>query len=116
MIIENKYMKNWSTIAVGDSIFKALGDEAKVLEVGASGKTFLVSEWRKVITGNWMTTTSGWYHIEEAICNGWTLGEKEKDKVEEFDEWLADLYKSHPYLPYDEILAKIKELFDSNSA
>jgi hypothetical protein len=67
-------MKSWSTISVGDSIFDKDGDEAKVLEVGASGKTF-VKSWLKIHSKNWDTLVVGTFHIEQAIRLGWTLEE-----------------------------------------
>ena len=103
-------MKNWNDIKAGDSIFNTDGDEAKVLEVGASGKTFLRSWWEEGNDKDWETETWGWLHIERAKELGWTLGEAKKDKIQEFEEWLNS-YDEVDYYKYDEIIAKVKELF-----
>jgi len=111
-------MKNWNDIAVGDSIFNKDGDEAKVLEVGASGKTFLKSWWndgdRLVDHRDWEIGVDAWYHVERAKQLGWILGEAKKNAVQEFDEWLRG-YQAVGDIRKDKenIVAKVKELFDS---
>lgn len=57
----------WETLQVGDEIKIPYVGIAKVLEVGASGKTFLCSRF------NSYEKIDGWYHIEEAKNEGWTL-------------------------------------------
>jgi hypothetical protein len=107
-------MKNWENIAVGDSIFSKDGDEAKVLEVFASGKTFCRSEW-KCTGSDWETEVWGFTHIDQAIRYNWTLEEKKKDRVQEFEEWLDDIFGISDGAR-NVIIAKVKELFGSNSA
>jgi hypothetical protein len=103
-------MKSWSTIKVGDSIFND-GSECKVLEVGMSGKTFLLSFWYDA--NNWETQASRWYTQEEAIRLGWILGEEKKDKVEEFKEFVLSGFSSvEPHAKFI-IIDKVKELFDN---
>lgn len=104
-------MKPWNDIKAGDSIFNKVGDESKVLEVGASGKTFCRSIWKDP-TRDWETEAYKWTHIKEAIRLGWTLGEKKKDKIEELEEWQKGTYG---YID-EPTIAKVKELFTDNSA
>ena len=46
-----------------------------VLEVGASGKTFLPSCFSSKDDKNWETSVNrfGWYHIEDCKRFGWTI-------------------------------------------
>lgn len=70
--------KPWSEIKVGNTI-KTGVNEHVVLEVGASGKTFLMSMPIYQKNGNTTATGHQWVHVEEAERFGWTLhGEPEK--------------------------------------
>lgn len=57
----------WEHLKVGDTIVHPDGEEAEVLEVGASGKTFLRSDWID------KTIARQWYTLAEAKKHGWTL-------------------------------------------
>lgn len=58
---------SWDCLQVGDVIVYGDGYEAVVLEVGASGKTFLRSNW------NDFDGVFEWLHIEQAKKRGWKL-------------------------------------------
>lgn len=63
----------WETLKIGDVFVLNEGElerELIVLEVGASGKTFLVS--RMSDAADYKTRAHAWWHIEEAQRGGWT--------------------------------------------
>lgn len=78
--------KSWSEIKVGNTIKTGVYEHV-VLEVGASGKTFLMSNPVHSKDGSTITANQ-WMHVEEAKRFGWTLhGETEKWEPKEGEDY-----------------------------
>jgi hypothetical protein len=78
--IELDLPPSWDNLQVGMTLTVKDGKECKVLEVGASGKTFLRS-FHSTIGEDWEATTGCWLHVEEAQRIGWKI--KEEKEVQE---------------------------------